>query len=71
MEERCFMCSGLPVGKSRGPADGAGGRDHDGVDVGIRQRNGQVVSSQDLIGLIVGVILLGYLVYALIRPERF
>jgi K+-transporting ATPase KdpF subunit len=29
------------------------------------------VSAQDIAGLIVGVVMLGYLVYALVRPERF
>jgi K+-transporting ATPase KdpF subunit len=29
------------------------------------------MSAPDVIGLIVGVALLGYLLYALIRPERF
>jgi K+-transporting ATPase KdpF subunit len=29
------------------------------------------MSLQDVIGLVVGIVLLGYLLYALIKPERF
>jgi K+-transporting ATPase KdpF subunit len=29
------------------------------------------VSGQDIAGLIVGIVLLAYLLYALVKPERF
>jgi K+-transporting ATPase KdpF subunit len=44
---------------------------HYGTDVRLPEGGGTAVSGQDIAGLIVGIAMLGYLIYALVRPEKF
>jgi K+-transporting ATPase KdpF subunit len=40
-------------------------------DVRLHKGHRAIVSPEDIAGLVVAAVLIGYLVYALIRPERF
>jgi K+-transporting ATPase KdpF subunit len=57
--------------RSDGSLDDCRGRSKHGRDVVVRQGTGAGVNGEDVVGLIVAVSMLAYLVYALVRPERF
>ena len=65
------MADPRALGRRRGLRDARRGSGSYGADMGIRQGTGETVSGPDIAGLVVGIGMLGYLIYALIRPDRF
>jgi K+-transporting ATPase KdpF subunit len=58
-------------GVGDGLRHGHRGDTHNGAHVRLPEGGGKAVSGQDVAGLIVGIAMLGYLIYALVRPEKF